>query len=260
MSAGPDAFLALRKVFAQSLASLSICSYVLGIGDRHLDNFLLGSSGQLIAIDFGYSFGIGVALLPIPETTPFRLSRQFSEFLAPLNTLGLFFHCASKTMSCLRENRTKLLQVMEVFVNEPLMDWVQQASHVAAPPSTGSRGGSSSNSASDDHESQEGWKHLIESRVRIADLKMRGARPSFIMSAELRERANRKMTENCIEAVCRAAGQTDTKTYNVRLHDPLDSPWIANPLSVHDQVQELISIATSGSILVRQFVGSKSWV
>ena len=118
---GPEAFLTLRKVFSESLATLNICSYVLGIGDRHLDNFLLGSSGQLIAIDFGYSFGIGVGLLPIPETTPFRFTRQYSEFLAPLGTNGTLFHCSTRTMSCLRENRTRLLEVMEVFVNEPLV-------------------------------------------------------------------------------------------------------------------------------------------
>jgi hypothetical protein len=39
--ANPEAFLTLRTQFANSVAVLSVCSYLLGIGDRHLDNFLL---------------------------------------------------------------------------------------------------------------------------------------------------------------------------------------------------------------------------
>ena len=41
LSASPEAFLFMRKRFAYSLACISIFGYVLGIGDRHLENFLL---------------------------------------------------------------------------------------------------------------------------------------------------------------------------------------------------------------------------
>lgn len=34
----------VRRGFARSLATLNACSYILGIGDRHLDNFLLDTS------------------------------------------------------------------------------------------------------------------------------------------------------------------------------------------------------------------------
>lgn len=44
MAPGPEAFLTCRGGFARSLAALSACSYVLGIGDRHLDNFLLDTT------------------------------------------------------------------------------------------------------------------------------------------------------------------------------------------------------------------------
>lgn len=40
------------------MANIGIAGYVLGIGDRHLENFLVNSrTAELIAIDFGYSFG-----------------------------------------------------------------------------------------------------------------------------------------------------------------------------------------------------------
>ena len=41
LSSSPEAYLALRSQFAKTLANFNICSYILGIGDRHLENFLL---------------------------------------------------------------------------------------------------------------------------------------------------------------------------------------------------------------------------
>lgn len=41
---GTEAFFALRKQFVRSISAFSISSYILGIGDRHLDNFLLDTS------------------------------------------------------------------------------------------------------------------------------------------------------------------------------------------------------------------------
>lgn len=41
LASSPEAFLFLRNDFAYSLACISIFGYILGIGDRHLHNFLL---------------------------------------------------------------------------------------------------------------------------------------------------------------------------------------------------------------------------
>ena len=36
-------------------------TYILGIGDRHLDNFLIHmTSASIVPIDFGFSFGAGI--------------------------------------------------------------------------------------------------------------------------------------------------------------------------------------------------------
>ena len=37
----PETFLTARARFATSLAAVSVCGYVAGVGDRHLENFLL---------------------------------------------------------------------------------------------------------------------------------------------------------------------------------------------------------------------------
>jgi len=82
LSASPEAFLCIRSHFARTLAVFSVSSYVLGIGDRHLENFLLDlKNGGLVGIDFGHAFGTATQFLPIPEMMPFRLTPQFQNFL-----------------------------------------------------------------------------------------------------------------------------------------------------------------------------------
>ena len=44
LAASPEAYLFIRNQFARSLATFNVCSYIIGIGDRHLDNFLLNQA------------------------------------------------------------------------------------------------------------------------------------------------------------------------------------------------------------------------
>lgn len=46
-------------------------------------------SGDLVGIDFGYSFGTGTQMLPVPELMPFRLTRQLCGVLRPLDAKTL---------------------------------------------------------------------------------------------------------------------------------------------------------------------------
>lgn len=58
MSATPEAFLALRSHFVRSHALLCISHWILGIGDRHPNNFMVNmETGGMIGIDFGHAFG-----------------------------------------------------------------------------------------------------------------------------------------------------------------------------------------------------------
>ena len=64
LASSPEAFLTLRSHFIQTLATMSMCQYVLGIGDRHLSNFMLDmESGGMIGIDFGHAFGTATQVL-----------------------------------------------------------------------------------------------------------------------------------------------------------------------------------------------------
>ncbi len=69
-----EAFLKVKSGFIKNYATFCTASYILGIGDRHLENFLVNYlTGEIIGIDFGISFGNGINI-KIPELMPFRLT------------------------------------------------------------------------------------------------------------------------------------------------------------------------------------------
>ena len=128
ISSCPEAFLVLRTHFVQSLSSLNICQYIIGIGDRHLSNFIVDlKTGRLIPIDFGHAFGSATQFLPYPELMPFRLTPQFASLMFPHKDSGLLRSCMQHALRALRESPELLLNTMDIFVKEPSLDWQQFA-------------------------------------------------------------------------------------------------------------------------------------
>ena len=64
--------LLLLLLFILNVAGYSVITYILSVGDRHLDNLLLTEQGNLIHIDFGYMLGRDPKLFP----PPMRLSKE----------------------------------------------------------------------------------------------------------------------------------------------------------------------------------------
>lgn len=63
--------------------------WLLGIGDRHLENCLLSMrTGNLVGIDFGRAFGTSNYVIPIPELVPFRLTPQLQHLMLPYTYKG----------------------------------------------------------------------------------------------------------------------------------------------------------------------------
>lgn len=67
--------------YSQSIAVMSVIGYVIGLGDRHLDNILVDlSTGEILHIDYNVCFEKGKTLR-VPEKVPFRMTPNLEEAL-----------------------------------------------------------------------------------------------------------------------------------------------------------------------------------
>jgi ataxia telangiectasia mutated family protein len=88
--------------------------YIVGLGDRHTYNILVDmKTTELIPIDLGMCFEQG-KLLSVPETVPFRLTRDIVDGMGLGGLDGVFSRCCCATVDVLRSNRDLLMAVMEV--------------------------------------------------------------------------------------------------------------------------------------------------
>lgn len=71
----------LRNRFITSLAVYSIITYLLGIGDRHLDNIMIHKTGYIFHIDFGFILGDD----PKFSSTTMRISSDMVEAIGGKN-------------------------------------------------------------------------------------------------------------------------------------------------------------------------------
>lgn len=67
--------------YSLSIAVMSVIGYVIGLGDRHLDNVLIKlSTGEIVHIDYNVCFEKGKTLR-VPEKVPFRITPNLEEAL-----------------------------------------------------------------------------------------------------------------------------------------------------------------------------------
>jgi serine/threonine-protein kinase ATR len=75
----PNTWYNARLSYVKTAAVMSICGYVLGLGDRHCENILMASSnGDCIHVDFNCLFNKGETL-GVPEIVPFRLTHNMVD-------------------------------------------------------------------------------------------------------------------------------------------------------------------------------------
>uniref|UniRef100_A0A336M7V8 non-specific serine/threonine protein kinase n=1 Tax=Culicoides sonorensis TaxID=179676 RepID=A0A336M7V8_CULSO len=118
----------LKRNFIQSIAAISISHWILGIGDRHLDNTLIDTKTfKLIGIDFGHAFGTATRQLQVPELIPFRMTKQLQSVMEPHGVTGLFERCMTHAMRCFRNEQAVLRACMDLFVREPTIGWLDRS-------------------------------------------------------------------------------------------------------------------------------------
>jgi DNA-dependent protein kinase catalytic subunit len=277
MTNGPEAFIATRSHFSRSLATLSIASYILGIGDRHMDNFLLSlRNGSLIGIDFGVAFGMGTGL-PLPELIPFRMTPQFTQVLAPCE--GKASVVRQAMVHALRalqspNARELLLATLDVFIREPTIEWSTKSREIAERMAT-------SNRTVADHEENASTMRLSDAdelapsleddaddaghgaattlparRIHTVRRKLVGHNPAAVMEEEFRREEHfkiRRFSPDASEKIVECVWGTQ----DAQRRDPSVRETCRDAAN---QVELLCEMATDDNITTRQWLGLALWV
>ncbi|KAG5491822.1 hypothetical protein JIQ42_01730 [Leishmania sp. Namibia] len=144
-----EQWLSYRQTYGQTLAAMSMVGYVLGLGDRHLNNLMLQGNGTVVHIDFGDCFEVAMHRALYAEAVPFRLTRLLVCALGITGVDGAYRMTCELAMKNLHRHSDNLLSILEAFIYDPLINWrlntvndgtersgsksVQQESHNAAP-------------------------------------------------------------------------------------------------------------------------------
>ncbi|XP_009101121.3 DNA-dependent protein kinase catalytic subunit isoform X1 [Serinus canaria] len=239
MSTSPEAFLALRSHFASSHALMCISHWILGIGDRHLSNFMINKeTGGMVGIDFGYAFGAATQFLSVPELMPFRLTRQFVNLMMPVKEWGLIYSVMVHALRAYRSDPDLLISTMDVFVKEPSLDWKNFEQRQLKKGGTWIK---------EINTSEVNWYPL--QKVNYVRRKLTGANPAIITCDELRLGHERSPAYNDFAAVARG-----NSNHDIRAKEPEDG------LSEETQVRCLIDQATDPNILGRVWEGWEPWM
>jgi serine/threonine-protein kinase ATR len=119
----PNTWYNARSSYVRTAAVMSICGYVLGLGDRHCENILMASSnGDCIHVDFNCLFNKGETL-GVPEIVPFRLTHNMIDAMGPLGYEGMYRKVCEVSLRVIREYRESLITILKTFIYDPLVEW-----------------------------------------------------------------------------------------------------------------------------------------
>ncbi|KAI5273209.1 Dna-Dependent Protein Kinase Catalytic Subunit [Manis pentadactyla] len=239
MSAGPAAFLALRSHFASSHALICISHWILGIGDRHLNNFMVSmETGGMVGIDFGHAFGSATQFIPVPELMPFRLTRQFISLMLPMKETGILCSVMVHALRAFRSRPDLLTSTMDVFVKDPSFNWKNFEQKMLK------KGGSW---IQEINVTEKNW--YPRQKINHVKRKLAGANPAAITCDELLLGHEKVPAFGDYVAVARGS-----KDHNIRAQEPVSG------LSEEAQVKCLIDQATDPNILGRTWIGWEPWM
>jgi cell cycle checkpoint protein MEC1 len=118
----PASWYDARNNYTRTTAVMSMVGYMLGLGDRHGENLLFKQDGGLFHVDFDCLFEKGLELA-IPERVPFRLTHNMVDAFGITGVEGTFRKSCEVTLQLIRNNETILMNILESFLHDPIMDW-----------------------------------------------------------------------------------------------------------------------------------------
>ncbi|KAK0729824.1 kinase-like domain-containing protein [Lasiosphaeris hirsuta] len=116
--------LGLRKetldTFVKSCAGYCVITYILGVGDRHLDNLLLAPDGHFFHADFGYILGRD----PKPFAPAMKLSKEMVDCMGGSSSehYRQFKQYCFLAYSALRKNSNLILNLFSLMVDANIPD------------------------------------------------------------------------------------------------------------------------------------------
>ncbi|CAH1962380.1 unnamed protein product [Acanthoscelides obtectus] len=229
LSINTENFIALRNNFIKSYATICICHWILGIGDRHLGNSKIClSSGKVLGIDFGLAFGTATQIQAIPELVPMRLTPRIISIMEPFGERGQFKAYMIHCLRALRDNYRILLATMNVFIQEPSVDWLEHSC-----------------SFDDGNVAQEAtWFPQV--KIEQARRKLLGEASTRITIEEIEANSALKYKEAYINLVksVRTVANVEEK----------------NHLTVEEQIDCLLDQSTDYNLLGRMWTGWTPWI
>ena len=236
----PEEILAQRINFIRNYSAICISGYILGIGDRHLDNFLINvNNSEIVSIDFGVAFGQGLNQL-IPELVPYRLTRQLTNVLSPFGIKGIIRQTMIDVLSAYKFGKDYILDYCEVFIKEPLLEWMQKNQNI--------NNTANNNLENYFEENKNKWVPML--RLNTVKNKLSGINPLFILKNEMNE--SEKIHERSKEVISNIInGSISSLRFKYKEQRKVETDI---------QVDLLNETATDPNLLGRMWIGWSSFI
>jgi len=108
----------IRDRFVKSTAAYCVISFLLGVGDRHLDNIMISKDGYLFHIDYGYILGFD----PKPLTPAIRITQDMVDVLGGESSKDYqtFKSYCTQIYNCLRKYTSLFMSMLLLITDDGL--------------------------------------------------------------------------------------------------------------------------------------------
>ncbi|KAH7341662.1 atypical/PIKK/PI3K protein kinase [Rhizoctonia solani] len=108
------------ETFVRSCAGYCVVTYILGVGDRHLDNLLIAPDGHFFHVDFGYILGRD----PKPFPPPVKVCKEMVDAMggAQSSHYARFKNYCFTAFSILRKSANLILNLVALMVDANIPD------------------------------------------------------------------------------------------------------------------------------------------
>ncbi|GJN36589.1 hypothetical protein PR202_gb25465 [Eleusine coracana subsp. coracana] len=103
------------ETFIKSCAGYSVITYILGVGDRHLDNLLLTDDGRLFHVDFAFILGRD----PKPFPPPMKLCKEMVEAMGGAERFKSY---CCEAYNILRKSSSLILNLFKLMERSGIPD------------------------------------------------------------------------------------------------------------------------------------------